>query len=171
MLPDMFKDAPAIDFSSMVASAPDRSTKNLESQETPANVTMSCTTTPGSRKRGSTGGTKSTADSPMKMAQAPMSPSPSINPKRKKNLFNSIFGKITAAQDYTRKTLTHIVSAEQQRKQEALQTHSQCLALAKEAGIDCGSEMYYFITKHLKDETNMAAFLSCDTNEARMGWI
>ncbi|KAG2628208.1 uncharacterized protein LOC120699009 isoform X9 [Panicum virgatum] len=84
MLDDMFRDA-TIDYSTMLATAGEPNTDNVDSHDTTAADSISPRTTSGSCKRGSSEATKSTADSPSKKAQAPMSPSSSITPEKKEN--------------------------------------------------------------------------------------
>jgi len=80
LLPAMFKDV-AIEWGSMLGTAAARSTAERDSEDTPVQDSTSVPTS-GSRKRGSSDATKSTADSPSKKEQPAMSPASSSRSKK-----------------------------------------------------------------------------------------
>ena len=124
LLPDMFSDV-AINFGSMLGTAAAR-----DSEDTPAPQNTSQPTS-GSRKRGSSGATKSTADSPSKKVHPTMSePSSSRSTKTKTN------------DGETTKALTQLSEKQHQRNQEQCEAYLHCLELVVDCGIDEASKEY-----------------------------
>ena len=101
LLPDMFSDV-AINFGSMLGTAAAR-----DSEDTPAPQNTSQPTS-GSRKRGSSGELKSSADSPTKKEQPPLSPPSSSRSKKTKWFLASIFSKLRSNDEKATKALTHL---------------------------------------------------------------
>jgi len=83
MLPDMFSDV-AIDWGSMLGTASERNTEERDSEDTPVRDSPSLPTS-RSRKRGSSGATKLTADSRSKKEHPAMSELSSSRSKKNKN--------------------------------------------------------------------------------------
>ena len=164
LLPDMFSDV-AINFGSMLGTAAAR-----DSEDTPAPQNTSQPTS-GSRKRGSSGATKSTADSPSKKAEPPMSPSSSGRAKKSKLVLAKLLSKMKADDKQTSKALSHLNAEQHQRREVERQAYRQCLQLAIDCGIDDGSEEYFFLHEHFKDELERDAYLLIETREARRSWI
>ena len=164
LLPDMFSDV-AINFGSMLGTAAAR-----DSEDTPAPQNTSQPTS-GSRKRGSSGATKSTADSPSKKAEPPMSPSSSGRAKKSKLVLAKLLSKMKADDEQTSKTLSHLNAEQHQRREVERQAYRQCLQLAIDCGIDDGSDEYFFLHEHFKDELERDAYLLIETREARRSWI
>lgn len=165
MLPAMFVDV-AIDYGSVfVGIAADR-----ESEDTPAPENTSQRTS-GSRKRDSSGATKSTANSPSKKEQPSMSPPRSSRSKKTKSVLASIFSKLRADDEKATKALTHLSEKPHQTNQEQREAYRQCLELALDCGIDEASEEYFFLSEKFKDEHSRDSYLILKTREARWGWI
>ena len=165
LLPDMFKDV-AIDFGAMLGTAAAR-----DSDDTPGPQNTSQRTS-GSRKRGSSGELKSTADSPAKKEQPPVSPPRSSRAKKTKSYLASIFSKLRSDDEKAAKALTHLSEKQHQTQQEQREQYRQCLELAVDCGIDVASEEYFFLSEEkFRDEQSRDSFLVCKTREARRSWI
>lgn len=129
MLPDMFSDV-AINWGSMLGTAFERNTEERDSEDSPVRDSPSLATS-GSRKRGRSGATKSTADSPSKKVHPTMSePSSSRSTKTKTN------------DGETTKALTQLSEKQHQRNQEQREAYLHCLELVVDCGIDEASEEY-----------------------------
>lgn len=100
-----------------------------------------------------------------------MSPSSNGKPKKSKLVLAKLLSKLKADEEETTKALTHLSEEHHQRRQEERQAYRQCLQLAVESGIDDGSEEYFFLHEHFKDELVRDAYLLLKTREARRSWI
>ena len=169
MLPDIFDDV-AIEWTNMLGTGAQRSTQGRDSDDTPVTDSTSPPTS-GSRKRGSSGATKSTADSPSKKAEPPMPPSSSGRAKKSKLVLAKLLSKMKADDKQTSKALSHLNAEQHQRREVERQAYRQCLQLAIDCGIDDGSEEYFFLHEHFKDELERDAYLLIETREARRSWI
>ena len=76
-----------------------------------------------------------------------------------------------ADDEQTSKALSHLNAEQHQRREVERQAYRQCLQLAIDCGIDDGSEEYFFLHEHFKDELERDAYLLIETREARRSWI
>ena len=169
LLPAMFKDV-GIEWGSMLGTAAARSTAERDSEDTPVKDSTSLPTS-GSRKRGSSDATKSTADSPSKKEQPAVSPASSSRSKKSFTVLQKLLGKLKANDGETVKAITQLNDKQHQRIQEQRESYMRCLQLAVDCGIDEASEEYFFLHDHFKDERERDAYLSLKTHEARRIWI
>jgi hypothetical protein len=154
----------------MLGTTSEYNTEERDSEDTPVRDSPSLPTS-GSRKRGSSGATKSTTDSPSKKERPPMSESSSSRSKKTKTILSTLLGKLKTNDGETAKVLTKLSEQQHQRNQEQREVYLHCLELAVDCGVDEGSEEYYFLHEHFKDERVRDAFLFMKTSEARQRWI
>ena len=152
----MFKDI-AIEWGSMLGTAAARSTAERDSEDTPVQDSTSVPTS-GSRKRGSSDATKSTADSPSKKEQPALSPASSSRSKKSKTVLQKLLGKLKANDGETVKAINQLNDKQHQRIQEQHEAYMRCL-------------QYFFLHDHFKDERERDAYLFLKTREARQIWI
>jgi len=140
MLPDMFSDV-AIDWGSMLGTASERNTEERDSEDTPVRDSPSLPTS-RSRKRGSSGTTKLTADSRSKKEHPAMSEPSSSQSKKTKTIPATVPGKLKTNDSETAKALTQLSEKQHQQNQEQREAYLHCLELAVDCGIDEASEEY-----------------------------
>jgi len=125
------------------------------------------TTTSGSRKRGSSGATTSTAESPSKKNKRPKAPSAKKERVKVTSLLNKMFLELKKPGVQAKQVIDQAAELQKEKAEDL----KSCLDLAVRSGLSQSSDEFFFLTKLFKSDHWRAVFRYLGTSEDRLAWI